>query len=164
MKTFLITIVLVILAASICNAQYTNSPSINALTFELGKNGVIFNLHYDHKIAKKNMGFRLGAGSNFAKYLKATTVGGGGYYLSGKGKHFFEIGLDIQYLIINEISDDQKGFSFVYPEYSLKTFYPSVNLGYRGYGQTMVGRIGFSPGFIKNEFIPGAYIGFGITF
>ena len=94
-----------------CSAQ---SPAIpgktNAISLELGKTGVIYNLVFDHKLINKNFGFRLGIGSNLAKYLTAMTVGGGGYYLIGKEKKFLEIGADIQYLIINEVSDDQKRF------------------------------------------------------
>ena len=148
-----------------CSAQ---SPAItgktNAISLELGKTGVIYNLVFDHKLINKNFGFRLGIGSNLAKYLTAMTVGGGGYYLIGKEKKFLEIGADIQYLIINEVSDDQKGFALVYPDYSIKTFYTSANIGYKSYGKKTLFRFGVSPGFIKGEFIPGGYLSFGIVF
>ena len=96
--------------------------------------------------------------------MTAFTVGGGGYYLIGEEKKFLELGADLQYLIINEVSDDQKGFAFLYPDYSIKTFCTSANIGYKSYGKRTVFRFGVSPGFIKGEFIPGGYASFGIVF
>ena len=136
----------------------------NAISLELGKTGLIYNLVFDHKFPNRNRGFRLGIGSNLAKYLTAFTVGGGGYYLIGREKRFLELGADLQYLIISEVSDDQKGFALVYPDYSIKTFYTSANIGYKSYGKRTVLRFGVSPGFIKGEFIPGGYLSFGIVF
>ena len=133
----------------------------NALSFELGKTGLIYNLNFDHKFAKSNFGFRFGAGTNFSQTLNATMVGAGGYFLVGRQSHFLETGVDIQYLIIDEISDDQKGFSFVYPDHSTKAPYVSLNLGYRRYGERTMFRVGLSPGLVGNEFIPGGYISYG---
>ena len=164
MKQILFIFFALIFGSTICLAQTKGQPKKNALSFELGKTGLIYNLTFDHKLKSKNIGFRFGAGSNLAKYLNAVSVGGGGYYLIGKTHHFLELGLDMQYLVIDEVSDDQKGFAFVYPDYSIKTFYPSLNTGYRSYGKHTLFRIGFSPGLIKKEFVPGGYISFGITF
>jgi hypothetical protein len=147
---------------TICTAQTTSK--LNAVSFEIGKTGLIYNLTFDHKAATKNFGLRLGVGSNFAKYLNAISIGGGGYYLVGKTNHFLELGIDLQYLIVDEVSDDQKGFSFVYPDYSIKAFYPSLNLGYRAYGKRILFRVGFSPGVIDDDFVPGGYISFGLRF
>ena len=147
-----------------CNAQTTDKPKLNAITFELGKTGLIYNLNFDHKLANKNFGFRFGVGSNLAKYLNAVTVGGGGYYLAGRQNRFLELGVDIQYLIVDEVSDDQRGFSFIYPDYSIKTFYSSLNVGYRSYGKRTLFRVGVSPGLIKSEFVPGGYISYGFIF
>ena len=133
----------------------------NALSFELGKTGLIYNLNFDHKFAKNNFGFRFGAGTNFGQYLNVVTVGGGSYFLVGKQSHFLETGVDIQYLVVDEVSDDQKGFSFVYPDYSTKTPYLSLNLGYRSYGKRTMFRVGLSPGLIDNDFVPGGYISYG---
>ena len=72
--------------------------------------------------------------------------------------------MDIHYLKIDEISIDQRGFVFVYPDYSISTYYPSLNLGFRNYGNKTMFRIGFSPGFIKDDFVPGGYGSFGIRF
>ena len=164
MKHIVAIIVLIFISASFCNAQPTEKPRFNALSFELGKNGLIYNLNFDQKFAKKNYGFRFGAGSNFAKYLQAITVGGGAYHLFGRRHRFFELGMDIQYVFIDEISDDQKGFALLYPDYSIKTIYPSFNLGYRSYGKKTLLRIGLSPGLIDKDFFPGGYISYGVTF
>jgi hypothetical protein len=62
-----------------------------------------------------------------------------------------------------EESDDQRGIP-VYPDYSVETVYPSLNIGYRMCGDNTIFRIGFSPGIIKSEFIPGGYLSFGFRF
>lgn len=149
-----------------CNAQISEDLKINAVSIELGKTGLIYNLTFDHKLASKNLGFRFGAGSNLGQYLDVTSVGGGGYYLVGSKTKFLELGLDIQYLIVDEVSDDQKGIVsiFVYPNYSVETVYTSLNLGYRCYGKKSLFRVGVSPGIIKSKLIPGGYISYGITF
>lgn len=164
MKHTLITIFAIFICATLCNAQTTEKPKLNALSFELGKTGLIYNLNFDHKLDAKNFGFRFNAGSNLAKYLNAITVGAGGYSLIGRQNRFLELGVDIQYLIVDEVSDDQRGFSFIYPDYSVKTIYPSLNLGYRSYGKRTLFRVGFSPGLIKSEFVPGGYLSYGVTF
>jgi hypothetical protein len=164
MKHTLTTIIAIFVCLTYCFAQTTEKSKLNALSFELGKTGIIYNLNYDHKLSGKNFGFRFAAGSNLAKYLKAITFGGGGYTLIGKTTRFFELGLDLQYLSVYEVSDDQKGITFVYPDYSTKTFYPSLNLGYRVYGKNTLFRIGFSPGGIESKIILGGYISYGVTF
>ncbi len=160
----LITVFSLLLCTTLCSAQTTDRPKYNALSFELGKTGLIYNLNYDHKFQCNNFGFRFGAGSNLAKYLFAFILGGGGYYLAGKRSSFLELGADLNYLVVIEESDDQRSFAFVYPNYSIKTYYAGLNLGYRKYGKSSLFRIGFSPGFIKNEFVPGGYISYGVTF
>jgi len=134
------------------------------MSFELGKTGLIYNLDFDHKFQNKDFGFHINIGSNFAKYLSAFSTGTGGYYLLGKRNDHFELGIDLNYLVVDEVSDDQKGFVLLYPDYSIKTFYASANIGYRRYGHRTLFRIGISPGFIKNDFLPGAYISYGLTF
>ncbi|RYZ21005.1 MAG: hypothetical protein EOO10_22740 [Chitinophagaceae bacterium] len=162
MKFILTAFFATLFSVTLCNAQTSEKLKSNAISFELGKTGLIYNLTFDHKVETKNFGFRLNAGSNLAKYLNAISVGGGGYFLVGKTKHFLELGLDLQYLIVDEVSNDQKGVSFVYPDYSIKTFFPSLNLGYRAYGKKTLFRIGVSPGLIESEIIPGAYISIGL--
>lgn len=164
MKHTFTTILGIFVCLTFCIAQTSERPRHNALSFELGKNGLIYNLNYDHKLSTKKFGFRFGAGSNFAQYLNAIVVGGGGYHLVGKTKRFLELGVDLQYLVLEEVSDDQLGFAFVYPNYSLKTLYPSTNIGYRAYGKKTLFRIGFSPGLIKRDFVPGGYMSYGFTF
>ena len=162
MKSFLTTIFAFFVSVTLCKAQ--TASKLNAVSFELGKTGLIYNLTFDRKAATKNFGFRLGVGSNFAQYLNAVTVGGGGYYLVGKTNRFLELGADFYYLIVDEVSDDQKGFSFVYPDYSIKTLYPSINVGYRAYSKLTLFRIGFSSGIIDSKFVPGGYVSFGLRF
>lgn len=166
MKHTLTTLFILIICETFCNAQATGKPKLNALSFELGKTGIIYNLNFDHKVASKRFGFRAGAGSNLGQHLNVISVGGGGYHLFGNKNKFFELGLDIHYLIVNEESDDQRGFAsiFVYPNYSIKTTYSSLNLGYRYYGKNALFRVGLSPGIIENKLIAGGYISYGITF
>ncbi|MEJ7829682.1 MAG: hypothetical protein WKF91_15840 [Segetibacter sp.] len=166
MKTYLASITAMLLCVTLCSAQTSGQPKRNAVSLELGKTGLIYNLNLDHKLASKRFGFRIGAGSNLGRYLHAITVGGGGYHLIGRTAKFFELGLDLQYLMVDEVSDDQRGFaSFsVYPNYSIKTIYPSLNIGYRRYGHSTLLRAGLSPGILKGELIPGGYISYGFTF
>jgi len=149
---------------AICNAQTVTDKKNNALSLELGKSGLIYNLNFDHKFPTKNFGLRVGFGSNFSKYLQAFTTGAGGYYLIGHETNFLELGIDLNYLSIDEVSDDQKGVPLIYPNYPVKTFYASANIGYRRYGRKTLFRIGLSPGLIKDDFLPGGYISFGLTF
>jgi hypothetical protein len=166
MKHTLTTILAILLCGTLCLSQTIDKPKLNAVSLEVGKTGLIYNLNFDHKLASKNFGFRLGAGSNLGPYLNVISAGGGIYHLIGRTQNFFELGLDIQYLIVDEVSDDQLRFAsiFVYPDYSIQTIYPSINLGYRQYGKNTLLKFGFSPGIIKREIIPGGYISFGITF
>jgi hypothetical protein len=89
---------------TLCNAQTTSK--VNAVSFELGKAGLIYNLTFDHKAGSKSFGFRLGAGSNLAQYLNVVSVGGGGYYLVGRTNRFLEFGAALQYVIVEKVSDD----------------------------------------------------------
>ena len=145
--------------------SYTQTANRNhAFAIELGKNGLIYNLAYDQKFKNNNFGFRLNAGSNFSKHLNAIVAGGGGFYLIGKTRDFLELGLDLQYLTVDEVSDDQQGVTLLYPDYSIKTYYVSVNFGYRRFGKKDLIRIGFSPGWIKDGFVPGGYMAWGLRF
>ena len=164
MKPLLTVYFTIFISVTLCNAQTIEKSKLNAISFEIGKTGLIYNLTFDHKSATNNIGFRLNVGSNIAKYLNAISVGGGGYYLVGKTNHFLELGMDLQYLIVDEVSDDQKGFAFVYPDFSIKTFYPSLNFGYRVYGKRTLFRIGLSPGLIDSDFVPGGYLSLGLLF
>ena len=147
-----------------CHGQASEQPRLNALSLEIGKTGLIFNLTYDHKIKNSKVGFRLGFGASVPGNLQAITTGGGGYFLIGSSVQFLELDADLHYLYVDEDSDDQKGVPVVYPNYDVSTLYPSLNVGYRKYGKISLFRIGFSPGIIDNEFVPGGYISYGITF
>jgi hypothetical protein len=164
MRIYLTTSILLLFCAIFCQAQKPGKLNTNALSFELGKTGLICNVSYDHKFGVKNFGIRAIAGYNFSNYVNAKSFGGGVYYLLGKANRFFEVGADLHYLIIFEETDDQKSVPLVYPDYSTKTFYPSLNFGYRLYGEITVFRVGISPGLIDSKFVPGGYIGFGLTF
>ena len=161
MRSLITTAIVIFGGMTICFAQHNDKP--NALSLELGKSGLIFNLTYDHKFKAKNLGFRFGVGSDFAKYTDAYSVGGGSYYLVGKKNNFLELGLDLQYLFVDIVSNDQ-GFALIFPDYSIKTIYPSINIGYRSYAKRTLFRIGFSPGIIDKNFLPGGYISFGSRF
>jgi len=163
MKPYL-TAIIAIVCFNFCKAQNAETRSINALSLEIGKTGLIFNLNYDHKIKNTKVGFRLGVGASPHGYAEAVIAGGGGYFLAGSTSHFLELGIDLQYLVVDEVSDDQKGIPFVYPDYSIKTLYPSLNVGYRKYGKKSLFRIGLAPGIINAKPVPGGYISIGMTF
>lgn len=164
MKLKAIALLYFLFVFTICMAQSTPDSKLNALSFELGKSGLIYNINFDHKFQNKNFGFRAGIGSNLSKYLGAFTTGAGGYYLTGKANNFLELGVDLNYLSVTENSDDQRGIPLIYPDYPIKTFYASADIGYRRYGTKTLFRIGFAPGFIKNNFVPGGYISYGLIF
>lgn len=164
MNRTLIAISFFLFVCTICKAQSNSEDKNYSLSFELGKSGLIYNLNFDHRIQAKDFGYRIVVGSNFGKYLKAITNGVGAYYLSGRENNFFEVGIDLLYLSVDEVSDDQRGFAFINPDYPIKTLYASANLGYRRYAKNTLFRIGVSPGIIKNDFLPGGYISFGYRF
>lgn len=153
--TFLIFL---LLTGKIINGQERQS-----LYTELGKNGTMIHAGYDRQFSGKRTGIRAGAGTNFDRYLKAYAFTAGIYTLAGKRLHFFEAGLDIQYIDIDKISDDQRGFGFIYPDYTVAALYPSLNAGYRFTSRKFLFRTGFAPGIIKNNFIPGVYLSFGYS-
>lgn len=163
MRHYFFIFIFFFLSFSVSHAQTKVKTKLNALSFELGKTGLIYNISYDHLFPGKNTGLRVVAGSNFGKYLNAVSAGAGGYLLKGE-KQQLELGVDISYLSVDEVSDDQKGFTLIYPDYSIKTFYLSGNIGYRKYNPKSLFRVGLSPGFIKNKFLPGAYISLGLRF
>lgn len=133
----------------------------NSISLEIGKTGLIYNLNFDHSL-KPGAGLRMVIGSNFSRNMNAIHAGIGGYKLFGKQKHHFECGLDVNFLKIDEVSDDQKGFSFVYPDYTVNTYYLSLNFGYRRLSGKTIFRAGISPGYIKDGFIPGGYVSYGL--
>lgn len=160
MKTCLI-IFAAFLSTTLCYSQEKTNRDANALSLELGKTGLIWNFNYDHKFKASNIGIRASAGSNFSRSLSAWTVGGGGYCIVARA---LELGVDFHYLVVDEVSDDQKGFTLIYPDYPTKTLYTSLNIGYRKYGRKTLFRVGLSPGIADKDFIPGGYISYGFTF
>ena len=83
MKHKTIAIFYLLFTATICKAQTASNSRNNAVSFELGKTGLIYNLTFDHRFQDKDFGVRFVVGSNFAKYLQAFTTGAGAYYLLG---------------------------------------------------------------------------------
>lgn len=166
MKTYLALICAILLCVTLSSGQTSEKTKLNAVSLELGRTGLVCNINVDHRLATKNFGFQFGAGSNFGKYLNLKSVGGGGYYLIGKTNNFFELGLNLQYLVVNEISDDQRSPAdiFIFPDYAVKTLFPSLNLGYRLYRKNTLFKIGFSPGVIESKLIPGGYMSYGFAF
>ena len=155
-------IIFIILCSSTLGFSQTPRKK-NAISLELGKTGMVFNLAYDRLLSNK-VGLRASVGSNLAKYLGAITSGAGAFYLIGKNKHTLELGANLGYLEVNEVSDDQRTGSFIYPDHTIQTFHANMNVGYRMHGAKSIFRIGVSPGFIKEGFIPGAYVSFGLVF
>jgi hypothetical protein len=157
-----VIIVLVMLCSSTLSFSQTTKKK-NAVSFELGKTGMIFNLAYDRMLSDR-VGLRASVGSNFTRYLGAITSGAGAFYLIGKNKHTLELGANLNYLEVNEVSDDQRSGTIIFPDHTIKTWHANMNVGYRMYGAKSIFRVGVSPGFIKEGFIPGAYIGYGLVF
>jgi hypothetical protein len=164
MKHTITTIFFSFFCLTLCSAQTADKSKNNALSLELGKTGLIYNINLDHKFQGKNFGVRVATGSNLDKYLNLFIAGAGGYFLSGIKTNFLELGIDINYLTVVENSDDQRGLVFIYPNYPIKSYYANANIGYRRYGKNTLFRIGFSPGIIKNKLLPGGYISYGLTF
>jgi len=87
MRKVFISLILLLIFSRLPSQQ---KPALRSFNIELGKNGMVTNLYYDQVIKNKNYGFRLGAGSNFARYLREVTGTVGGYYLVGKRSNFLK--------------------------------------------------------------------------
>jgi hypothetical protein len=166
MKIILILLLVFFSSVTNCFAQQSASKKLNSISCEVGKNGLIYNISYDHLFKEKNFGLRLLTGSNFGRYLNAKSIGGGGYYIYGKKNKYAEFGIDLQYLNITETSDDQKGFAsiLIYPNKPTDGLLTSLNLGFRKYNNRSLFRIGVSPSLIKSNFFVGGYLSFGFLF
>ena len=79
MRYKMVAIFYFLFACTTCHAQTISGTKNNAVSLEIGKSGLIYNLNFDHRFPGKDFGFRFGVGSNFAKYLQAFTGGAGGY-------------------------------------------------------------------------------------
>lgn len=139
-------------------------PGRNAVSFELGKNGLVFNLSLDHKFQNTKFGLKSNIGSNLGVNTISIITGAGGYYLFGKDRKFLELGLDIYYYMVDNPQDDVVGLPLFFPNSNSNTVYPSLNIGYRKYKTRSIFRCGLSPGYIKPWFIPGAYVSWGYAF
>jgi hypothetical protein len=160
-----LALVLLFSSTFMCSyAQRKTNDELKTVSAELGKVGLLFNLSFDYKWKNSPFGARVFLGSNFARYLSAATAGAGGYVVFGNKWHMFETGVEIAYLNISEVSDDQFGFAIIFPSYSIKGISTSLNLGYRNRYKNNIFRIGFSPTILKDVFIPGGYFSYGRGF
>lgn len=145
-------------------SKVTSAPKYS-ISVELGKSGFIYSVVFDNALKDRRYGLRGGFGGNPGKYTEVIMAQVGAYRVFGKKSNFFETGIDLHYLSIDIVSDDQVGISsFVYPDYTTKTYYVTFNAGYRARMGKFLFRVGAAPGFTKDEFIPGAYISAGVLF
>lgn len=160
-----ILLYLLFLTAALPFPGVAQQKAVNALSLELGKTGMLYNLVYDRKGAGGHSGYRLGAGSNFGHYLNVKTFGGGVYRLFGKTTKFFELGADLAYLHVDRVSDDQYRFgNLVMPNDATRSYHATLNLGYRSYARRTLFRAGIAPGWTKKEWLPGGYLSLGWHF
>lgn len=142
--------------------QVIGQNNTKTIIAEVGKNGLVFNLLYDHLFDQKKWGFHAGGGTTLINTnfeLRTATVGL--FKLIGKKQNFLELGLDAQYHYAYEYADDVKGVTLVAPVFTYEGVYCFAVIGYRHFTERRLFRIGFSPGVVEKEFIPGAYIGYG---
>jgi len=142
--------------------QAIGQNNTKTIIVEFGKNGLVFNLLYDQVFDQKKIGFHVGGGTTLINTnfeLRTATVGL--FKLIGKKQNFLELGLDAQYHFASEYANDVKGVTLVAPVYTYEGVYCFAVIGYRHFTERRLFRIGFSPGVVETEFIPGAYIGYG---
>jgi hypothetical protein len=164
MRNTIIIIILFCCLSNICFGQQKTNSKNNALSVELGKVGLIYNAVFTHTIKNKNYGYKINAGTNFSNYQKLLQAGGGAFYVKGKKNNFVELGLDLNYLNYNEVSNDQRGFNLLLLKKYTKTLYSNVNLGYQYSNNNNLFRVGISPGVMNTGFVVGGYVSFGIKF
>ena len=148
------------------NSAFSQNPiqkNMKTLIGEFGKNALVFNLLYDHYFFKNHFGFHAGAGTTlFSRKFELRTATMGFYFLFGKKNEFYDLGFDLQYHFADIHNNDVRGFILGGPLNSYEGVFPFLNFGYRRYSNKGVFRIGLAEGYIKREFITGAYVGFGI--
>lgn len=164
MKNILLTIISLFGALAVCNGQTTSKVRNNAISYELGKAGLISNIVFDHRFKAKNYGFKLSIGSNLSQYQSVFQTGGGFYCLKGRGKNYMELGTDLNYYEYSVVSDDQIGVRVLFTEAYTKSMYANLNIGYQYCGDEVFFRTGISLGIMDIGFVPGAYIGLGLKF
>ena len=141
----------------------TVQRNMKTIIGELGKNGLVFNLHYDHYFFKSHFGFHAGGGTTiFNRRFELRTLTAGFYFLIGKKNEFYDLGFEFQYHYADRHEDDVRGFIFVDPPDTYEGVFPFLTAGYRRYSKKGVLRLGFAEGYIRKEFITGAYVGYGI--
>ncbi|HEX7844995.1 MAG TPA: hypothetical protein VF476_04280 [Chitinophagaceae bacterium] len=160
-----ISLVILLSLISITAVSQTARPMKYALSVEVGKTGLLYSVVFDNTLKDPRYGIKAGMGGNFGNYTEAIMGQVGAYRLFGKQDHYFETGIDLHYLSIDIVSEDQSGVSsLIYPDHTTRTVYITLNCGYRVKAGKILFRIGAAPGFTKEEFIPGGYISCGIRF
>lgn len=162
MKQIFISFFLIVFFTSKSVSQ--NLPYRKTLSYELGKTGLIHNLYFDNKLSNSSYGYRVGIGNNLGSYLYLGKVSIGTYKLFGSKNKFFELGIDVDKILVSKDSDDQIGLgNFVYPNYTTDVIVPNFNIGYRSYSQKgRLFRIGLSACIISNSVFLGGYLSFSI--
>jgi len=147
---------------ALVQVQTIGQNNTKTIVVEFGKNGLVFNLLYDHLFDQKKWGFHVGGGTTLINTnfeLRSATAGL--FKLIGKKQNFLELGLDAQYHFAYEYANDVKGVTLVAPVFTYEGIYCFAVIGYRHFTERRLFRIGFSPGVVEQEFIPGVYMGYG---
>ena len=162
MKSFIFIFLFFFNINSVLAQNRIESPKFNIISFQIGKQGILFNINYDHKFQNKNWGYKVETGTSFTKDFRVNTFAFGNYILKGQNTNFLELGLDINYLYSYISQDDVSGsgLTFFYDDYN--TLYPNLNIGYRKYYKRGMFRLGFAPGYLRDRFLYGGYVSIGI--
>ena len=161
MKFLIILISFSIILFPVFSQVKIENPKYNILSFQIGKQGLLFNISYDHKFQHNNWGYKLETGANLFKGFQVNTVSIGSYILKGEKNNFLELGLDINYLYSYIPQDDVSGdgLTFFYDNYN--TLYSNLNFGFRKYYKSGMFRLGFAPGYLRDRFLYGGYVSLG---
>ncbi len=163
MKILLLLFPLFIIRCPVFSQNKNESPKFNVVSFQIGKQGILFNVNYDHKFQNKNWGYKLETSANLFKGFQLNTFSIGSYILKGNSIKNLELGFDINYLYTWTSQDDVKGANVTFfPEENFNTLYPNLNIGYRKYYQKGMFRVGFAPGYFRDRFLYDGYISIGI--
>jgi len=164
MYRILVYYIVCVFMISRCVAQQGTRPR-NAVSFEIGKTGLIVNVAYERLMIADKFGLRVDAGKSFGRYHSLAQAGVGAFVLLGNGSFTGEAGVDVHYLSVDKSSDDQNpGLGLIYPDFSTKQNCPSVFIGGRRYKKNSLFRIGVAGVLISERVIPGGYVSLGRTF
>ncbi len=157
----IIGLVLVLLFASRpVTAQSTKGEeghfSQNAVYLEIFGPGYLYSVNYDHRISK-NLGFRVG----FTTWADMTGLPIAVNYLKGGPNSYLEIGLGL-----TPVDVTLSGRSFLGGGHGKNALWVTGTLGYRYQPQDegFLFRIGFTPFWAYDAFVPFAGISLGYAF